>query len=277
MKPLADRLDHVVLTVSDIEATTRFYERALGFEREFFRGPEGQPRHALRFGDLKINLQDRSTETPTKAKTPTFGAGDFCLLAAVALDEVIAQLRAENITIDTGPVARRGALGPIRSIYLRDPDGNLVEVAEYLSTKVRRPYMPVPIDVRYKQVFVQLRFASALSFKIFAGWGTVYAALTALFAWMQSSTMMSSFTWVVPLLGFGATILFWLGDVRNRPGISAAKSVGAAIEADAASEIPEAQRYFSRLNQGVRHGVTINAFAMVMLVLLGVATVRLIS
>ena len=129
---LADRLDHIVLTVKDIEATTQFYERALGFEREFFRGPEGQPRHALRFGKLKINLQDRTTETPTKARTPTFGAGDFCLIAAVPLDEVIAHLRSENIAIDTGPVPRRGALGPIRSIYLRDPDGNLVEVAEYV-------------------------------------------------------------------------------------------------------------------------------------------------
>ena len=97
MKILADRLDHIVLTVADIEATTQFYERALGFEREFFRGPEGQPRHALRFGKLKINLQDRSTETPTKAKTPTFGSGDFCLIAAVPLDEVIAHLRAEKI------------------------------------------------------------------------------------------------------------------------------------------------------------------------------------
>lgn len=136
--------------------------------------------------------------------------------------------------------------------------------------------MPVPIEVRYKQMFVQLRFASALSFKILAGWGAVYAALAALFAWMQSSTMMSSLTWVVPLLGLGATLLFWLGEHRNRPGISAAKSVGAAIEADSASEIPESQRYFSRLNQGVRHGVTINAFAIVMLVLFGVATVHLI-
>lgn len=133
MKILADRLDHIVLTVTDIEATTRFYERALGFEREFFRGPEGQPRHALRFGKLKISLQDRSTETPTKARTPTFGSGDFCLIAAVPLDEVIAHLRAEKIAIDTGPVPRRGALGAIRSIYLRDPDGNLVEVAEYVS------------------------------------------------------------------------------------------------------------------------------------------------
>lgn len=133
VKLFADRLDHIVLTVADIEATTQFYECALGFEREFFRGPEGQPRYALRFGKLKINLQDRSTETPTKAKTPTFGSGDFCLIAAVPLDEVIAHLQAEKIAIDTGPVARRGALGEIRSIYFRDPDGNLVEVAEYVS------------------------------------------------------------------------------------------------------------------------------------------------
>ena len=65
-KVLADRLDHIVLTVSDVEEASRFYERVLGFEREFFRGPEGQPRYALRFGNQKINLQDRATETPTK-------------------------------------------------------------------------------------------------------------------------------------------------------------------------------------------------------------------
>jgi catechol 2,3-dioxygenase-like lactoylglutathione lyase family enzyme len=129
--PLADRLDHIVLTVSDIEATTVFYERALGFEREFFRGPDGQPRYALRFGDQKINLQDRATDTPTKASTPTFGAGDFCLIAAVPLDQVLAHLQAQNIAIVAGPVPRRGALGPLRSLYFRDPDGNLVEVAEY--------------------------------------------------------------------------------------------------------------------------------------------------
>jgi catechol 2,3-dioxygenase-like lactoylglutathione lyase family enzyme len=130
---LADRLDHIVLTVADIEATTRFYERALGFTRELFRGPEGQPRHALTFGRLKINLQDRDTQTPTKARRPTLGAGDFCLLAAVPLDEVIAHLAAVEVPIEAGPVARRGALGALRSIYFRDPDGNLVEVAEYAS------------------------------------------------------------------------------------------------------------------------------------------------
>ena len=128
---LVDRVDHLVLTVRDIEAATRFYERALGMQREFFRGPEGQPRHALLFGNQKINLQDAATETPTKARVPTLGAGDFCLVAAVPLDNVIAHLRTEGITIDTGPVSRRGALGAMRSIYLRDPDGNLVEVCEY--------------------------------------------------------------------------------------------------------------------------------------------------
>lgn len=130
---LIDRVDHLVLTVADIEAATRFYERALGMRREFFRGPEGQPRHALLFGSQKINLQDRDTDTPTKAKVPTPGSGDFCLIAAVPLDTVIAHLASEGIPLEAGPVQRRGALGPIRSVYFRDPDGNLVEVAEYPS------------------------------------------------------------------------------------------------------------------------------------------------
>ncbi|HZF30158.1 MAG TPA: VOC family protein [Gammaproteobacteria bacterium] len=128
---LVERVDHLVLTVADIEATTRFYERVLGMTRESFRGPEGQPRHALTFGRQKINLQDSDTQTPTKARQPTLGSGDFCLIAAVPLDDVLAQLRAEGVPIEAGPVPRRGALGPIRSLYFRDPDGNLVEVAEY--------------------------------------------------------------------------------------------------------------------------------------------------
>jgi catechol 2,3-dioxygenase-like lactoylglutathione lyase family enzyme len=132
MPLLADRIDHIVLTVADIEATTRFYERALGFTREFFRGPDGAPRYALKFGRQKINLQDRETQTATKAQRPTFGSGDFCLLAAVPLDDVIAHLKSVNVAIEAGPVARRGAVGALRSIYFRDPDGNLVEVAEYV-------------------------------------------------------------------------------------------------------------------------------------------------
>jgi catechol 2,3-dioxygenase-like lactoylglutathione lyase family enzyme len=134
MRILADHVDHLVPTVDDIEATTQFYERALGFTREVFRGPDGQPRHALKFGRQKINLQDRSTETPTKAFRPTFGSGDFCLIAAVPLAEVIDHLRSENIAIEAGPVPRRGALGALRSVYFRDPDGNLVEVAEYIDS-----------------------------------------------------------------------------------------------------------------------------------------------
>jgi catechol 2,3-dioxygenase-like lactoylglutathione lyase family enzyme len=131
-KVLVDRFDHIVLMVSDLDEATTFYERVLGFEREFFRGPEGQPRYALRFGNHKINLQDRATDTPTKARTPTVGSADFCVIAAVPLDVVLAHLRAENVPLVAGPVARRGALGPLRSIYFRDPDGNLVEVAEYV-------------------------------------------------------------------------------------------------------------------------------------------------
>lgn len=132
MRALAEHIDHLVLTVADIEATTRFYERALGFERETFRGPDGQPRFALKFGRQKINLQDRNTVTPTKAQQPTFGSGDFCLIAAVPLDEVLAHLRSQSVTIEAGPVARQGAVGKLRSLYFRDPDGNLVEVAEYV-------------------------------------------------------------------------------------------------------------------------------------------------
>lgn len=135
MNLFADHIDHLVLTVTDIEATTRFYERALGFQREFFLGPEGQPRHALLFGREKINLQDAATQTPTKARVPTIGSGDFCLIACVPLSQVIDHLTAQGIAIDTGPVQRRGALGPMTSIYLRDPDGNLVEVAEYHATR----------------------------------------------------------------------------------------------------------------------------------------------
>jgi len=133
MKKIIDRIDHIVLTVTDIELTTQWYELVMGFEREFFVGPEGQPRHALRFGQLKINLQDKATETPTKARVPTIGSGDFCLIASGPLDDFISHLQNIGVAIDVGPVPRRGALGPIRSVYLRDPDDNLVEVAEYLS------------------------------------------------------------------------------------------------------------------------------------------------
>jgi len=132
-KALAERFDHIVLTVKDIAETTKFYERALGFEREIFQGSDGRPRYALRFGNQKINLQDRTTDTANKAQNPTFGSGDFCVIAAFPLEQVLAHLRAENIAIVAGPVSRRGAVGSMRSVYFRDLDGNLVEVSEYIN------------------------------------------------------------------------------------------------------------------------------------------------
>ena len=131
-KALADRFDHIVLTVKDIGETVIFYQRALGLEREVFSGSDGQPRYALRFGNQKINLQDRATDTVNKAQSPTFGSADFCLIAALPLEKVLDHLRAENIAIVAGPVTRRGAAGTMQSVYFRDPDGNLVEVSQYI-------------------------------------------------------------------------------------------------------------------------------------------------
>lgn len=131
MKALADRFDHIVLTVADIDATVDFYERVLGFEKEEFPGSDGAPRYALRFGNSKINLQTLATKTVNKAQAPTHGSADFCMVAAVPLDRVVAHLRTENIAM-IGPVSRRGAIGQMRSVYFRDPDQNLVEVSEYL-------------------------------------------------------------------------------------------------------------------------------------------------
>ena len=131
-RALASRFDHIVLTVKDIAETIKFYERVLGFEREMFQGSDGRPRYALRFGDQKINLQDGATDTANQAQVPTFGSADFCLIAAIPLQQFRDRLRAENVAIIAGPVTRRGAVGAMRSIYFRDPDGNLVEVSEYI-------------------------------------------------------------------------------------------------------------------------------------------------
>lgn len=121
-------IDHVVLTVADMDRTIQFYTRVLGMTLEIF----GQGRKALRFGDQKFNLQDGKSKVDIMAvaKIPTPGSVDLCLLAAVPLDEVIAQLKKENVAIETGPVARTGARFPIRSVYIRDPDGNLIEISE---------------------------------------------------------------------------------------------------------------------------------------------------
>jgi catechol 2,3-dioxygenase-like lactoylglutathione lyase family enzyme len=120
-----DRLDHLVLTVADVEATVAFYERVLGMRAITF----GQGRRALEFGRQKINLHPAGHEFEPKAERPTPGSGDLCFISAVALDEVIAHLDACGVAIEEGPVERTGAAGPIESVYFRDPDGNLLEVS----------------------------------------------------------------------------------------------------------------------------------------------------
>lgn len=119
------RIDHFVLTVASIEATCDFYRDVLGMEVVTFAGG----RRALSFGAQKINLHEVGREFEPKAARPTAGSGDFCLIANTPLEEVIAHLQAHGIAIEEGPVSRTGATGPIRSVYFRDPDDNLVEVA----------------------------------------------------------------------------------------------------------------------------------------------------
>jgi catechol 2,3-dioxygenase-like lactoylglutathione lyase family enzyme len=119
-------LDHIVLTTRDMEKCVDFYTRVLGMKLERF----GQGRLALCFGEQKINLHDKSTVTDNYAAHPTAGSLDVCFLADCPLDEVIARLREANITIELGPVQRTGARFALRSIYVRDPDQNLIEISE---------------------------------------------------------------------------------------------------------------------------------------------------
>jgi len=118
-------LDHFVLTVADPEATVAFYER-LGMRREEF----GDGRLALRFGDHKINLHRAGSPIQPHARRPTPGSADVCLLVAGTLDAVERELERVGVVFELGPVQRTGATSAIRSLYLRDPDGNLVELSE---------------------------------------------------------------------------------------------------------------------------------------------------
>lgn len=126
---MIDHLDHLVLTCTDPEATTHFYTDVLGMRLETF----GQGRIAFRFGNQKINLHVRGSEFEPKAHLPVPGALDLCFIAAVPLDDVMRRLREKNWPIVEGPVARTGATQKIRSVYVRDPDLNLIEIAELFS------------------------------------------------------------------------------------------------------------------------------------------------
>lgn len=124
-----DRLDHLVLTVASIERSCAFYQRVMGFEVVTFLGG----RKALQFGQQKINLHEVGKEFDPKALRPTAGSGDLCFIASTPLDEVIKELQTANVEIEIGPVDRTGAIGQIRSVYLRDPDQNLIEISNYIS------------------------------------------------------------------------------------------------------------------------------------------------
>ena len=120
-----DSLDHLVLTVADIDVTSDFYAKALGMELVTF----GSGRKALKFGAQKINLHQEGREFEPKAHRPTPGSADLCLLTSTPLAEVVSHLAACGVTVIEGPVRRTGAQGDILSIYLRDPDQNLIEVS----------------------------------------------------------------------------------------------------------------------------------------------------
>jgi len=123
---MIDHLDHLVITTAHLDGCIDFYTRVLGMKLEEFSGG----RRALKFGEQKFNLHVKGKEFEPKATHPVPGALDFCLIAAIPLDEVIAKLGDLGVPIIVGPVAKTGATNPLRSVYIRDPDGNLVEISE---------------------------------------------------------------------------------------------------------------------------------------------------
>lgn len=130
---MIDSLDHLVLTVHDIDVTVRFYETMLGMQPVRFTAKDGTQRVALGFGRQKINLHQAGREFEPKAANPLPGSADLCFLTRTPVAAVQAQLQARGVTVIEGPVPRTGATGPILSIYLRDPDGNLIEISNSLA------------------------------------------------------------------------------------------------------------------------------------------------
>jgi catechol 2,3-dioxygenase-like lactoylglutathione lyase family enzyme len=125
---IISHLDHLVLTVADMDATVSFYQQVMGMAEVSF----GEARKALVFGKQKINLHQVGREFEPKARTPQPGSADLCFISETPLSEVIEHLHRCGVALLAGPVRRTGALGPIDSVYFRDPDGNLIEVANQL-------------------------------------------------------------------------------------------------------------------------------------------------
>lgn len=130
-------LDHLVLTVSDINATIAFYSEVLGMEAERFQLADGSTRWALKFGVQKINLHQKGAEFEPKAALATVGSADLCFLSDTPLADWQRHFEGSDIAVEAGPVRRTGATGPITSIYVRDPDGNLIEISNRLIAEVQ--------------------------------------------------------------------------------------------------------------------------------------------
>jgi catechol 2,3-dioxygenase-like lactoylglutathione lyase family enzyme len=122
-----DRIDHIVITAFDVERTIDFYSRVMGMEPITFAGG----RRGLAFGRQKINLHPSGREYEPKALKPTPGSMDLCFVSESPLEDVIAELKANGVVIAEAPVPKTGALGPMMSVYFRDPDGNLIEISNY--------------------------------------------------------------------------------------------------------------------------------------------------
>jgi len=125
---MIDHIDHIVLTTRDLEGCVRFYRDVLGMTLERFATPQGE-RLALKFGSQKINVHEWGKEFTPRAHVAAPGTLDLCFIAAVTLEEVIAKLKAASVPILEGPVMKTGAASKIRSVYVRDPDLNLVEIS----------------------------------------------------------------------------------------------------------------------------------------------------
>jgi len=124
-------IDHIVITTANLERCLEFYTGALGMQLERF----GAGRLALRFGDHKFNVHPPGFDAGIKARVPTPGSLDLCFLADAPLEQVIARLNEHNIPIEEGPIERTGARFAIRSVYVRDPDGNLIEISEPVNSE----------------------------------------------------------------------------------------------------------------------------------------------
>lgn len=127
-----DRIDHIVLNVKDVETSAAWYQRVLGMQREDFPSRTG-PRVAVKFGQQKINLRPITEDTVAwfTGIHPTSGSDDLCFITRMPPNEVVAHFLAHEVPVEAGPAQRSGALGTLNSVYCRDPDGNLIEVASY--------------------------------------------------------------------------------------------------------------------------------------------------